>query len=116
MTKVIIIEKGKEPYFKDIDLSKYDNNMNLYAEKEIDCFAVDRIYILPNYELTIYVDDNNMNRPNEELNFFVQGNYLLPVKGKAIISRARAYLDEIEYEDVTEKDLNLFLSQINRVK
>ena len=49
MTKVIIIEKGKEPYFKDIDLSKYDNNMNLYAEKESDCFAVDRIYILPNW-------------------------------------------------------------------
>ena len=51
--KVIIIEQGKAPYFKDIDLEKYNDNRNTYAEAESDCDYIDRVQILPNYELTI---------------------------------------------------------------
>lgn len=111
--KVIIIEPKKEPYFKDIDLGEYNDNMNLFAEAEIGCTFVDRIQLLPNYELTIYVDDSNLSRDDSELNFLVRGTpQLLPVKGKAIISRGEVYLDEIEYLDTTEKDLEFVLREI----
>ena len=104
--RVIIIEQGKAPYFKDIDLEKYNDNMNTYAEAEIDCDYIDRVQILPNYELTIYVDDLNSRRDDSELNFFVKGvQYDLPVKDKAVVSRGEVYLDEIEYQDTTDQDL-----------
>ena len=104
--KVIIIEQDKAPYFKDIDIQKYNDNMNTYAEAEIGCDYIDRVQILPNYELTIYVDDLNSRRDDSELNFFVKGvQYDLPVKGKAVVSRGEVYLDEIEYQDATDQDL-----------
>jgi len=113
--KVIIIEQGKAPYFKDIDLEKYNDNMNTYAEAEIDCDYIDRVQILPNYELTIYVDDLNSRRDDSELNFFVKGvQYDLPVKGKAVVSRGEVYLDEIEYQDTTERDLEILNEMIIR--
>lgn len=110
--KVIIIEPKRKPYFKNIDLSNFENNMNIFASSEIDCFTVDRIYLKNNYELTAYVDDCNSDRPDEEFNFFVRGReYDLPVKGKAIISRAYTYGEDIEYLDTTEEDLK-FLEEI----
>ena len=110
--KVIIVEQGKAPYFKDIDIQKYNDNMNTYAEAEIDCDYIDRVQILPNYELTIYVDDLNSRRDDSELNFFVKGvQYDLPVKGKAVVSRGEVYLDEIEYQDTTEQDMEV----LNRI-
>ena len=113
--KVIIIEQGKAPYFKDIDIQKYNDNMNTYAETEIDCDYIDRVQILPNYELTIYVDDLNSRRDDSELNFFVKGvQYDLPVKGKAVVSRGEVYLDEIEYQDTTERDLEILNEMIIR--
>ncbi len=112
--KVIIIEKGKQPYFKDIDIDKYNDNMNTYAEEEIDCSFIDRIQLLPNYELTIYVDDTNSNRPDEEINFFVKGSYLLPVKGKAVVSRGEVYGEDIAYLDTTENDMKILQSAIVR--
>lgn len=113
--KVIIIEQNKAPYFKDIEIEKFNDNMNTYAETEIGCSFIDRIQVLPNYELTIYVDDFNLKRDNSELNFFVKGlNYDLPVKGKAVVSRGEVYLDEIEYQDVTEQDLEVLNRSIYR--
>lgn len=113
--KVIIIEQGKAPYFKDIDIQKYNDNMNTYAEAEIDCDYIDRVQILPNYELTIYVDDLNSRRDDSELNFFVKGvQYDLPVKGKAVVSRGDVYLDEIEYKDTTEQDMEVLNRLIYR--
>lgn len=109
--KVIIIEKGKAPYEKEFDLEKYDNNMNAFAESEIGCNFIDRIYLLPEYELTIYVDDTNADRPDSEFNFAIPGTYLLPVKGKAIVSRAVAYGEEIDYQDTTKEDLK-FLEKL----
>lgn len=106
--KVIIIEQGKVPYFKEIALDEYDDNMNTFAEAEIGCDFIDRIQLLPNYELTIYVDDLNSERDNSELNFFVKGEqYDLPVKGKVVASRGEVFLDEIEYQDTTEHDLEI---------
>lgn len=110
--KVIIIEPKKNPYFKDVDLTDFNDNMNIFSEKEIDCFVVDRIYLKSNYELTAYVDDNNSNRPDDEFNFFVRGKeYDLPVKGKAVISRAYAYGEDINYLDTTDEDMQ-FLNKI----
>ena len=113
--KVIRIEQNKAPYFKDIEIEKFNDNMNTYAEAEIGCSFIDRIQVLPNYELTIYVDDLNLKRDDSELNFFVKGlNYDLPVKGKAVVSRGEVYLDEIEYQDVTEQDLEVLNRSIYR--
>ena len=113
--KVIIIEQNKAPYFKDIEIEKFSDNMNTYAEAEIGCSFIDRIQVLPNYELTIYVDDLNLKRDDSELNFFVKGlNYDLPVKGKAVVSRGKVYRDEIEYQDVTEQDLEVLNRSIYR--
>lgn len=113
--KVIIIEQNKAPYFKDIEIEKFNDNMNTYAEAEIGCSFIDRIQVLPNYELTIYVDDLNLKRDDSELNFFVKGlNYDLPVKGKAVVSRGEVYRDEIEYQDVTEQDLEVLNRSIYR--
>lgn len=113
--KVIIIEQNKAPYFKDIEIEKFNDNMNTYAEAEIGCSFIDRIQVLPNYELTIYVDDLNLKRDDSELNFFVKGlNYDLPVKGKAVVSRGKVCLDEIEYQDVTEQDLEVLNRSIYR--
>lgn len=113
--KVIIIEQKKAPYFKDIEIEKFNDNMNTYAEAEIGCSFIDRIQVLPNYELTIYVDDFNLKRDDSELNFFVKGlNYDLPVKGKAVVSRGKVCLDEIEYQDVTEQDLEVLNRSIYR--
>lgn len=113
--KVIIIEQKKAPYFKDIEIEKFNDNMNTYAEAEIGCSFIDRIQVLPNYELTIYVDDLNLKRDDSELNFFVKGlNYDLPVKGKAVVSRGKVCLDEIEYQDVTEQDLEVLNRSIYR--
>lgn len=113
--KVIIIEQGKVPYFKEVDLDEYDDNMNTFAEAEIGCDFIDRIQLLPNYELTIYVDDFNSGRDDSELNFFVKGEqYDLPVKGKAVVSRGEVFLDEIEYRDTTEHDLGILNCLIYR--
>lgn len=115
MVKVIVIEPKKEPYFKDVELSAFGENMNFFAEAEIGCRAVDRIQLKSNYELTMYCDDWFTKRGEDEYNFsIITHKGVLDVLGKVVISRAHVIFDDMRYDDVTAEDLTFVKNTIIR--
>lgn len=112
---IIMVKRAGEDMIEELDIpaSKGFERMREIIDGYIECVHI----IDPAYSLTMYVDEDGINK-ELPLNFKIKtNNPFYPVQdilGTVCFARGRIIDDEIEYTDLTEEDKLIIMNLIER--
>ena len=112
---IIMVKRAGESDIKEMDISatKGFERMREIIDGYIECVHIKD----PAYSLTMYVDEDGINK-GLPLNFKIKtNNPFYPVQdilGTVCFARGRIIDDEIEYTDLTEEDKTIIMNLIER--